>query len=96
MENRKDNYTWDKEENMPEVSIKNIGHLIMEKKKYIYRRDKEGDPAHHDKHGGGEVDGEDEGAQRPAQQNLKPVRTVVACISLDISTPSIKTPSQPT
>ena len=68
----------------------------MEKKKYIYRRDKEGDPAHHDKHGGGEVDGEDEGAQRPAQQNLKPVRTVVACISLDISTPSIKTPSQPT
>ena len=30
VENRKDNYMWDKEENMPEVSIKNIGHLIMD------------------------------------------------------------------
>ena len=36
---------------------------LWKKKMYIYRRDKEGDPAHHDKHGGGEVDGEDEGAQ---------------------------------
>ena len=33
-----------------------------------YRGYKEGDPAHHDKHGRGEVDGEDEGAQGPAQQ----------------------------
>ena len=71
-------------------------NLCLIKLVWIYRWNEEGDPAHHDKHGGGEVDGEDEGAQRPAQQNLKPVRTVVACISLDISTPSIKTPSQPT
>ena len=40
---------------------------------------KEGDPAHHDEHGGGEVDGEDEGTQGATEQDLKPVRTVVAC-----------------
>ena len=30
MENRKDNNMWDKEANRPVVSIKNIGHLIMD------------------------------------------------------------------
>ena len=47
--------------------------------KDIHRWDKEGDPAHHDKHGGGEVDGEDEGTQGATEQDLKTVRTVVAC-----------------
>ena len=53
--------------------------MFTENEKDNYRWDKEGDPAHHDEHGGGEVDGEDERAQRSAEQNLKPVRTVVAC-----------------
>ena len=47
--------------------------------KDIHRWHKEGDPAHHDKHGGGEVDGEDEGTQGATEQDLKTVRTVVAC-----------------
>ena len=42
------------------------------------RGDKEGDPAHHDEHGAGEVDGEDEGAEWPGQADLKPVHAVVA------------------
>ena len=45
-----------------------------------HRWDKEGNPAHHDKHGGGEVDGEDEGSEGSAEKNLKPVSTVVAWI----------------
>ena len=47
--------------------------------KDIHRWHKEGDPAHHDKHGRGEVDGEDEGTQGATEQDLKTVRTVVAC-----------------
>ena len=46
-----------------------------------HRWHKEGNPAHHDKHGGGEVDGEDEGTQWSAEKNLKPVCTVVAWVS---------------
>ena len=46
--------------------------------KDIHRWDKEGDPAHHDEHGAGEVDGEDEGAEWPGQADLKPVHAVVA------------------
>ena len=42
-----------------------------------YRGNEEGDPAHGDEHGGGEVDREDEGAQRPRQLDLEPVHAVV-------------------
>jgi len=42
-----------------------------------YRGYEEGDPAHHDKHGRGEVDGEDEGAQGPAQQAGRSYTTLV-------------------
>ena len=46
--------------------------------KYVYRGHKEGDPGHHDEHGGGEVHGQDEGAQRPWEANFKPVHAVIA------------------
>ena len=46
--------------------------------KYVYRGHKEGDPGHHDEHGGGEVHGQDEGAQGPGQADLEPVHAVVA------------------
>ena len=49
-----------------------------------HRWDKEGNPAHHDKHGGGEVDGEDEGAEGSAEKNLKPVSTVVAWVKRSV------------
>ena len=42
-----------------------------------YRRNKEGDPAHHDKHCRREIDGEDERPQRPRQPDLKAVDAVV-------------------
>ena len=42
-----------------------------------YRRYEEGDPAHGDEHGGGEVDAEYEGPQRPRQLDLEPVHAVV-------------------
>ena len=42
-----------------------------------YRGDKERDPAHHDEHGGGQVDGEDEGAKGPRQTDLKSIGAVV-------------------
>jgi hypothetical protein len=35
-------------------------------------------PAHHNKHAGGEVDAEQEGAQGPGQDDLQPKHTVVA------------------
>ena len=44
-----------------------------------YRGDEERDPAHHDEHGGGQVDGEDEGAQGPRQTDLKSIGAVVTC-----------------
>lgn len=40
----------------------------------------EGDPGHHDEHGGGEVDRENEGPQRPRQQDLEAVGAVVTCV----------------
>ena len=43
----------------------------------MYRGHKEGDPGHHDEHGGRKVHGQDEGAQGPRQQDLKPVGAVV-------------------
>ena len=52
----------------------------MENDGDAHRWDEEGDPAHHDKHGGGEVDEEDEGAEWSAEKNLKPVSTVVAWV----------------
>ena len=36
-------------------------------------------PAHGDEHGGGEVDGEDVGAQHAGQHDLHPVDAVVLC-----------------
>ena len=42
-----------------------------------YRGDEERDPAHHDEHGGGQVDGEDEGAQGSRQTDLKSIGAVV-------------------
>ena len=39
----------------------------------------EGDPGHGDKHGGGQVDREDEGTQRTRELHLKSVHWVVAC-----------------
>ena len=41
--------------------------------------DEEGDPGHGDEHGGGQVDGEDEGTQRTRELHLKSVHRVVAC-----------------
>ena len=35
--------------------------------------DEEGDPGHGDEHGGGQVDGEDEGAERPRELHLESV-----------------------
>ena len=37
----------------------------------------EGDPAHHDEHGGGQVHRQQEGAQRPRELDLEPVHAVV-------------------
>ena len=52
-----------------------------------YRRNEEGDPAHGDEHGGGEVDREDEGPQRPRQLDLEPVHAVVTCQQNRVSYP---------
>ena len=41
-------------------------------------RDEEGDPGHGDEHGGGQVDGEDEGAEGPRQLHLEAIDRVVA------------------
>ena len=41
--------------------------------------DEEGDPGHGDEHGGGKVDGEDEGTQGARKLHLKAVHRVVAC-----------------
>ena len=41
--------------------------------------DEEGDPGHGDEHGGGKVDGEDEGTQGARKLHLKTVHRVVAC-----------------
>ena len=40
--------------------------------------DEEGDPGHGDEHGGGKVDGEDEGAERARKLHLETVHWVVA------------------
>ena len=45
------------------LKMSSTQNLCLIKLVWIYRGNEEGDPAHHDKHGGGEVDGEDEGAQ---------------------------------
>ena len=43
-----------------------------------YRWNEEWDPAHGDKHGGGEVHAQDEWAQGPRQPNLEPIHAIVA------------------
>ena len=43
-----------------------------------YRGNEEGDPAHGDEHGGGEVDAEDVGSDGPGQLYLEAVHAVVA------------------
>ena len=43
-----------------------------------HRWHEEADPGHHDEHGGGEVDREDEGAEGPREEDLEAVGRVVA------------------
>ena len=43
-----------------------------------HRRNEEGYPAHHDKHGGGEVHAEYEGTEEATQLYLESIHTVVA------------------
>ena len=45
-----------------------------------YRRDEERHPAHHDEHGGGKVDGQDEGTKGARETDLKSVDAVVTFI----------------
>ena len=65
-----------------QINQTNIGATYRQQSinnlKISYWWNKERNPGHHDKHGGGQIDGEDEGAQGPAQSDLKTINTVVA------------------
>ena len=72
----------DKENNPSRDNILNIvitDHDTLAHDDDNHRGDEERDPAHHDEHGGGQVDGEDEGAQGPRQTDLKSIGAVVTC-----------------
>ena len=47
-----------------------------------YRRNKEWDPGHHDEHGWGKVDRQDERTQGSGQKNLESISAVVTWIAL--------------